>query len=427
MTFCKFECLKHFRIHIKDKNNNHFNLSQTMTLSHYVRYFSVSLLCGVATVQSASAFEINAKLSGRAQLDYNQASADLGGGEWDEAEFRRGRAALTGNLLPRWKYKVEVELNGIDQGNLTDAWVQWTPKHEEFNIKIGQFKTANSLDELTSSRFISTLERSAYSDTFEFRRRMGVAITRNRDKYTVNAGAFIDSTSDRTDQGGYAIAVRGTYLPLKTEDALMHVGGSFRYRNAKGEDELIRYRQRPYTHVAGRIISTGKIADSDLFFGGEAAGLWKGAWVAGEYGLTFASCPVCDSDPNFSGGYMEAGMFFGGRKVYKKGKFDRPKVDRPFFDDGHFKGGFGALSLVGRLDTVSLVDKGTINGGDYDAIVLGADWYPADWMRFGVNYFKVDSDIGDSTSGLDSTFASLVGTGAEVKVDGFVARAQFDF
>jgi len=179
----------------------------------------------------------------------------------------------------------------------------------------------NSLDEQTSSRFISTLERAAFTDAFEFNRRLGVSLNTKGDNYTFSAGVFGDNLNDGSQQQGYALAARGTFNPIKTDDVLVHLGASVRYRNIGDTQSDLRYRQRPVSHIPSRIISTGHIADSDVFVGAEAAAIVKNFWVAGEYGVTIADCVVaagCTDDPSLHGAYGEAGIIFGGKRGYQR-------------------------------------------------------------------------------------------------------------
>jgi phosphate-selective porin OprO/OprP len=380
------------------------------------------LLTSMTMTHTASADDFTLNVGGRVQIDYAIADADIAGTDWSASELRRARLNVSGNFGKNLKYKFELNTNSSEDVNIEDAYVQWTPTAGKWNVKAGQFKTPNSLDEQTSSRFISTLERASFTDAFEFNRRIGAAVNTSGKTYTFSAGVFGDNLSNISDQESIAIAARGTFNPLKTDEALVHLGASFRYRDQGETQGDIRYRQRPFTHIPGRIISTGSIAQSDTFFGAEAAGIFNNFWVSGEYGVTNASCGACAEDPSLSGGYAEAGLFFGGKKTYKSGKFNRPKVDKPITD-----GGMGAVSMVVRYDTIDLADT-SVNGGDMDTFILGADWWPTKNTRVGLNYFNSDAKLGTSTSGLDSDFATLVTNGVtEESVSGVVARLQFDF
>ncbi len=382
----------------------------------------VSLGLATAFVSTASAQDITHKISGRVQMDYNIVDADNANTDWSASELRRLRLAVSGNVGSNVKYKVELNTNSSEDVNVEDAYVQWTPTDSKFYVKLGQFKTMNSLDEQTSSRFISTLERASFTDAFEFNRRLGLAVGTSGSNYTVSAGIFADNLSTDSGQEGTAAAARVTFNPIKEDGTLVHLGASARLRKTGDTQSDFRYRQRPFAHIPGRVISTGRVADKDTFLGIEAAAIMNQFWVSGEYGMTNASCEACASNPDFDGAYAEAGVFLGGSKTYKGGKFNRPKVDKPITD-----GGMGAVSLVVRYDMIDLADD-AVNGGDLDNFVIGADWWPTKYTRIGINYFDGSANLGTSTSGLDSAFATLVNNGVtEEDVSGLALRAQFDF
>lgn len=364
------------------------------------------------------------KIGGRVQLDYSFVDADVSAAGWSEGELRRARLELVGKIGGNLNYKIELNTNSSGDVNLEDGYVQWTPTIGNWNIKVGHLKTPNALDKQTSSRFISTLERAAFTDAFEFNRRLGLSLNAKGKNYTLSAGIFGDNVNIANQQKGYAIAARGTINPIKRDDTLVHLGASIRYRSMGDSHGDIRYRYRPVSHIPGRIISTGAIADRDLFVGVEAAAIHKKLWVAGEYGVTLANCSAAAAcaDPTLQGGYVEAGVVFGGKKTYKGGNWNRPKVNNPFTE-----GGMGALAFVARFDAIDLADSG-VNGGSLNSYILGADWWATKYTRLGVNIFKIDADLGASTSGLDPVFAALVTAAVPaVDVTGAMLRAQWDF
>jgi phosphate-selective porin OprO/OprP len=382
----------------------------------------VLLFTGGAVAIPAQAGDFTIDVGGRIQLDFADAEGDISELDISEAELRRLRLFVAGNLTKNVKYKIEINTNSSEKINFEDAYLQWTPTGSKWNIKAGQFKTPNSLDEQTSSRFISTLERAGFTDAFEFNRRLGAAVNTSGDNYTFSAGVFGDNLLNLDDQQSWAAAARGTYNPIKTEETLVHVGASVRYRDQKDSADNIRYRQRPFVHIPGRIFSTGRLAQSDKFYGAEAAVIHNRLWASGEYGITDANCATCLSDPSIKGGYVEAGAFINGKKTYKGGKFNRPQVDKPLGE-----GGFGAVSFVVRYDKLYVTNT-VVNSAGLDNFIVGADWWPKKNFRFSVNYFKSDAELGSSTSGLDPSFADLVTNGAvQETIDGFVFRGQFDF
>lgn len=382
-------------------------------------FTGVLALAGAPIAQADDA--ITVKLNGRVQIDYNIADADTANLDVNASEFRRVYLGASGTYGKGLKYKAILSTNSSGEVKVQDALLDFKIPDTGWGVKAGHMKTPNSLDEQTSSRFISTLERSAFTDAFAFNRRVGVMAHTKGDNYTFAAGVFGENLDVESNQEGYAVAARATYTPINSDGKIVHLGASARYREQGETAGDIRYRQRAFAHIPGRVISTGSIAGSDIFVGVEAAGLFDQLWLAGEYGLTKAGA-TATADPSLSGHYIEAGYFFGGKKVYKGGKFNRPKVDNPITD-----GGMGAVSLVARYDSLDLSDK-AVDGGSLDTLLIGADWWPTRNTRIGLNYFNGDATLGSSTSGLDSAFAAEVTNGTVGDTaQGVVARLQFDF
>jgi len=209
----------------------------------------------------------------------------------------------------------------------------------------------------------------------------------------------------------------------------VHLGASFRYRNQGDDENLLEFRQRPFTENTDRIISTGNIAETDTFLQGEVIAQYKQFWVASEYAVTLANTDLGwlagVGDPTFTGWYAETGFYIGGDRIYKKGKFDRPTVDRPVT-----KGGPGAFSGTIRYDTLDLNSSG-IQGGTQDTVAVAADWWPTRYTRLSINYFYSNNSISGLTpgiSGVDSAVVGLINQGVtEETLNGINVRLHFDF
>ena len=363
----------------------------------------------LAAAPIAAAQDATIKVGGRLMIDHTIAELDgVDGGEdltINDTELRRGRIKVSGTFGPALKYKLEFNKTDDDPVNVEDAYVQFVPVGSRFKITVGQDNTPNSLEELTSSLYVAAAERSAFTDAFAFDRRVGVMVSTSGDNYTLDAGAYATNLeSGGGPDKGNAFAARGTFNPIKTDDMLVHLGASWRYRKVGDTESDLRYRQRPFTHVApSRIIDTGRFAESDNFVGAEAAVISGNLWASGEYGVLGADGSGDNPDADFDGYYAEVGYFFGGRRTYKGGKFGRPKVDSPYGE-----GGLGALSVFARYDAVDLQDE--IYTGELETFVLGANWWPTKQTRVGLNYFNVDAE-----------------NGAYDKGDGIIGRVQFDF
>lgn len=361
------------------------------------------------------------KIFGRFLYQYSQAQGTTTSFDVADGELRTARIGVSGKIFDDHKFKTEIAINGAGDTIFTSAYIELKPFDNDVKIRLGQFKTPNSLVEDTSSRFIVSHERPAFTDAFALDRRVGAMVSKKTDHYTLSLGVFGQNLEEDTF-GGYAIAGRATYMPASSDSLKIHTGASFRYRELDGNQPLFRYRQKPFVHNVGRIVGTERLADSDIFAGVETAIILKSFWTTAEYGVSFVDCFSCAADPVFSGGYVETGFMVGGKRTYKKGKFARPELTKSIRD-----GGLGAFSFVARLDMLDLED-GAIDGGDYQSAVIGVDWWPTKNVRFGVNGFIANADLGATESGLDPAFASAVADGVEEEtVTGINLRFQFDF
>ncbi len=397
-------------------------------MTFFVKSSAAVSILAVSMALSPSSYAQDATLTigGRLMLDQHFVNIENNDGtdfNVTDSEVRRARLFASGKYGDSISYKFEFNHTTGSDLEVTDGFVQFAPKNQPFKVKLGHFKTHNSLEEEASSRFISTIERGGFTDAFELDRRLGVSVGTAADNYTLNVGVYGESiNSDADNKNGFAVAARGTYAPINTAETTAHIGASWRYRDANDSQDL-RYRQRPYAHAlnsdntdgvlpSGRIINAGvaagvgeRFASSDNFFAVEGLFIQNSFWAAGEYSLVEANGAGANPDASFNGGYIEAGYIIGGKKSYKTsgGSYDRMKVYQPFGS-----GGWGALALVARYDRLDLEDD--IYLGQLDTVVLGADWLPTKQTRIRVNYFNSDADDGFADS-----------------AEGVVARVGFDF
>ena len=395
-----------------------------MTVSLFGKSLAAGLMTALCLSAGAAADEVwDLKLFGRAIVDYSMATADTADFDLSSYELRTGRIGVSGKSGKSVFFKLELATDSSGELFATDAFLGFTPDGSDWTLLAGQFKTPNSLEEENSSRFFTMKERPAFTDAFALDRRVGIAVSTRRDDWTFMAGLYGGSLNDTAFEEGWVAAARATYTPVQTETLIIHLGGSFRYRQRGDKQDRLRYRQKPFAHQAGRIISTGRLGDNDMFHGIETAALSGGGWLAGEYAWLAADCPACSQgDPVFTGYYMASGWMWGGKRSYRNGKFDRPMVVRPVTQGGH-----GAFAVAARFDALDLTDAGT-DGGTLDTSVLGLDWYPTEHTRIGLNLFRTDAAMGTFTSGLDPAFAAQVMNGtASDKVHGATLRLQFDF
>ncbi|GAB5536999.1 MAG: porin [Rubricoccaceae bacterium] len=326
------------------------------------------------------------------------------------SEIRRARLGVKGDLAGGFGYKFEIDFAG-NATDVTDAII--TYKDGGMTVSVGQHNTFQSLEELTSSRFSSFIERAAFTDAFGFERRLGVSMQVPAGSVLFQAGVFTDNVGDLPGQSWSADG-RAVLSP-SVGTTQLHLGGSVHYAESAAGDSL-RYRQRPLVHFTGtRPINTGYLTTDSEFGAGVESGVIAGPLHAvSEAFWQTVNRPDALDDAQFFGGYAEVGVYLtgGDRRGYKGGRFDRTKPKTPVG-----AGGVGAIEVNLRYDYLDLND-GAIVGGVQNGYFASLVWVPTDHTRFLVNYGRQHYD--------DPVVALPAGSRA-VSANVFGVRGQIDF
>lgn len=377
------------------------------------------------------------KVRGRLETDYeaiNQDQGITGQPNVSAVEIRRARLGVEGLLYGDWKYKFEVDF-AHDGSAIKDAYLEYLGLCEDLGIRVGNFKTFNSLEHLTSDRFITFMERAAFVEAFELDRQIGAGVVFAKEHYTLAAGIFGPHPDEDTTwlKNVRAGAARATVAPILNEDhtRVVHLGASWRTRYGAEDlrsnpipanDQFFTYRARGADfHLADRFIQTPEIFDQDTFWGVEAA-MVLGPWsVQGEYSQLHANIApgFAGADPTYSGWYVETSYFLTGEhRNYEEGEFVRPKVLRPVFE-----GGPGAWQLAAKYDVLDLSNKATTivtctECGNQNTWLVGVNWWLNDYVRFMFDY---------NESTITGGFMNGANVNDGAKIRGFGTRAQVDW
>lgn len=381
---------------------------------------SVAAAAKVKKAEPASAmstsdgmFEWN--LRGRLFADTGWVSDSDNSTDIHASEMRAARLGLEGKAWKNVKYIIEVDFADND-ADVKDAYLRYEGK--AFDFTMGQFKTANSFEEITSARHTTFMERATFTDAFGFDRQIGLEASFGNDNSKFSVGVFQGGNGVGNSDEGLTLAARGHYA-FELENGWIHTGASFRHRDVGDDQSDFRYRVRPPIHVSDRFINTDRIGESDTFYGVELAGVSGPFHAAAEYGIQESnlSAPLAgQDDPSFTGFYVEAGWFLTGeQKGYKSGAgtWDRPKVSKPVHE-----GGMGAWQIAARYDVTDLSDEG-IFGGEQESITLGLNWYLNRHSRIMANY--VMSDV------TDAFLVAANGADGANDIDSFGLRFQVDW
>ena len=408
------------------------------------------------------------KVRGRIQADYNSIDQDesiTGEGDINAVELRRARLGVEGVLFYNWKYKFEIDFAG-DEVAIKDAYIayaNWGPESwKKSEIRVGNQKTYNSLEQLTSSRFITFMERAAFTEAFFLERQIGAAVVAGGHHWSFQTGYYGATVGEEggipgqgdfdTDQTAYT--VRGTVAPINRDvngvHQVLHLGGSYRHRDAGSLNEcgatrcaddsaLYQYRARGADlHLADRFVDTPQFSDEDDMFVLEGAFVWGPFSVQGEYAQleTNGVRPFEDDSlprvsPTYTGWYVDASWYLTGEtRNYKAdaGEFGRTKVKRPVWGGS---GGWGAWQIAGRYDVLDLSDKGAAmldaygcnECGEQETWLIALNWLMTDYtaLKFNVTQSKITGSNGGNPAGTGFN----KNKGAEIS--GFGMRAQVDW
>ncbi|MEM7024853.1 MAG: porin, partial [Pseudomonadota bacterium] len=344
-------------------------------------------------------------------------------------ELRAARLGVEGRIFKDFGYKFETDFadNDVD---IKDAFIEYDgPVIEPVKfVRLGQFKTPNSLEELTSSRYITFMERAAITDAFDLDRRIGAGTAVGGENWGIEGGLFGQNVDVQDRNEGFAVAGRGYYAfeDLVGEDTVLHLGTSARFRDLdnSADDSEVRYRQRPFFHFTGtRSVDTGSIenADNDVFWGGEAA-LVAGRFSAqAEAANTWLQRSDGGDADSLWGAYGSVSYFLtDAKRNYSAGSgtFGRVSVDNPIHE-----GGMGAWEIAARYDYISLNDGGAeIRGGKQGTTIVGVNWYLNNYVRMMLDgaWTRVFDANPRDTSGnaaVDGSQNDIFGVGARAQVD----------
>jgi len=338
-------------------------------------------------------------------------------------EIRRARIHAKGRIYSNMKFKVNWDFADGDETELKDAYLEITGLPGVGNARIGHFNEPFCLDELTSSKYISFLERASVN-AFAPGRNSGVMLHDSfvDDRFVWQAGAFRTTDGAGVGEGddgvSFGARVAGLVMGEVKDDNKFHVGVSV--NSVTPECNEVRFRQRPEVHLSDRFVDTGTfMTDGVMRVGAEAGGTFGPLHFAGEYIMTSVTAYEGEEemeresfeDASFNGFYGQVGYFLTGEtRAYKGGQWARTKPAANFLEDG----GLGAFELLARYSSLDLNDEDAgIAGGKMDNITFGLNWYMHSNARWMINYVMSSISDGDDEE---------VGTASAL-----ITRFQFDF
>ncbi len=348
------------------------------------------------------------RFGGRLMLDAFVAESDIAGGTDTSgagAEIRRARFFASGKVMGDWKYKLQVDFAG-DSVSIKTATI--SRKIAGLNTVFGNDKEPQGLEELTSSKYITFMERSMVNEAFAPGRNLGVSVGTGGDNYSVRAGLYTDGIDNGSDTAttDWSLTGRVTYAPIAEKTEVVHLGVSGSYRGFD-DNSGPRIRLRNF-HNGTRYVDTGTTtAEGQMTFGAEAAAVFGPFSAQGEfYTSTLEGNGAGSTDIDYDGWYVMASYFVTGEsRAYKAkdGEFGRVKAE-------------GAIEVAARYEMIDMEDTGFgTAASETTALTLGVNYYFNPYVRAMLNYGTAEYD-----------FTAAAGT-ADTETDFIGTRLQLDF
>jgi len=398
---------------------------------------------------------INGRLQVDSQVNLNNQVAPATGTNLpnelnDGVGLRRARLGVEGTFFKNTDYKFEYDFtrgNGTTGAGVTDAFIRYNFS-KPFSVKFGAFKEPFSLEEATSNRYITFIERNMITNTFVDNLntyKMGIGANYSEERWQVGAslqtepvGANGASNSSINSNGGsnrnngsgdtnWEVNGRVSGMPwMESKTKFLHVGTSGSYINVNNNyraDGQYSNGGMSFANGLGNVDRSNILDTSALTrgkkgapgsrqanhltrFGAESALVYGPFSAQGEYIQTDVS-GTGYNDESLNGYYGYMTYFLTGEsRAYKAktGAWDRIKPNHNF----DMKGGWGAWEIATGYDYMNLND-GVIKGGRVSTAKLGINWYPHSHVRVMANYVHV-LDI--NTMGLQ-TYTAATSSAAE--------------
>ena len=354
-------------------------------------------------------------IGGRLMLDYD--SMDSGhqteNKSFSDMEWRRTRINIKGSVNKHWSYKATYDFNSEkDTANLDEGYVKYDTT-KGFTITAGKTKADMMLEQRTSSKWISTVERGLLNAMNE---KVNYLVGKPGDGAGVKLGfyakesrisgaisvfdAYKNDSDDDNDMILHSTA-RLNYSPKMGKNEYAHFGVSYGMADYKGETSKAELQLG--IHQGDKTLLADAAAGDITNLGIEAA------YVNGPFSVQAEYFDNETELENGSKGYEWDG-YYGQLSYVLTGETRGYKWKGAKFDKIKPKGKMGAVELVLRYEDISVddADEGTVvaNKVDLDRTVIGVNWYVTNTVKFMANYSSVSMDNevnpGGTTEDLDS-------------------------
>jgi phosphate-selective porin OprO/OprP len=339
--------------------------------------FIVIVVMSSATYLNAQISDKEIKFGGRIMYDMAVWGAD----DFDNLgrEFRRVRLFSSGTMYSNVKYKLQLDFSG-EEISFKDVWMELSKLPFNGNLRVGHFKEPLRLEALTSSKYITFMERSLPIAFAPERNTGAMYHTTFGEKLSLQTGIFHEGDSfgnDKESTNNVNVTSRITYLAMNDDSKTLHLGASNSIRKNSGNS--YGFSSRAENHLGNKLMSVSfEDVDKTNILGGEIAYVNNALSVQAEY---LQATVIGTTETALSSYYGQISYFLTGESRPYKSSLDGFSRVKP--NNNYGSGGKGAIELVARTSSMDLT---AANEGSLNDITLGVNWYLNPHTRVMLNY-----------------------------------------
>jgi len=334
---------------------------------------------------NAQTNEKEVKFGGRIMYDM----ATWGAEEFDNtgAEFRRVRLYSSGEIYGTVKYKLQLDFSA-GKISFKDVWMELNKLPVKGNIRVGHFKEPLRLEALTSSKYITFMERGLPIAMSPERNTGAMYHTTIGKKLSLQTGIFRQSDdfgNDKTANNNINITSRASYLAINDGNKLLHLGVANSKR--KSNDKSYNFSSRAENHLGNKLISVNKEQVNYVnIFSGEMS------YVNGPISLQMEALQTTiNSIPEIERSFIinhEIISYYGQVSYFLTGESRSYKNSLSGFGrvnpkNNYGENGWGAFEVAARFSAIDMEEDGSL-----EDITIGLNWYLNPNTRIMFNYVK---------------------------------------
>lgn len=339
----------------------------------------------------------------------------------DGVEFRRLRFFNKFELYKKYFGKIQIDFAG-DETEIQDAYIGaknlFFSSGDAFsdNARVGKEKIPFSLEELTSSKHITFIERAAITEVITGRQ-IGAGYSVAGGNWTLwnrvySTDGSAEGAGDESSDG-VGVGSRLTFTPKLSDTSFIHLGAAVNYEGNIDPGNFVGTFDgtvEPEAHLANDVdvfsfASTGAGGTTvdptdpvDIFRAGVEGAFQTGPLsIQGEYHFNSYDDDA-GFDQDINGGYAMVSYFLtpGDSRGYKNGSFDRVKP----------KGKGGAWEVAARYSVLNnddaqvLFANGDTKDTELNALTVALNWYPNSHTRVMFNYIRPEITGVDEERGI---------------------------